>query len=135
MGIDLDALAEKITRPYRTRAQVQSWRWVPHVPTPHQQAFLDLTCQEALYGGAAGGGKSNALLMGALRYVDVPGYSALLLRRTYKDLNQPGALMDRAHDWLRDSGAKWDHENKAYHFPSSAVLKFGYLENENDKYQ
>ena len=53
----------------------------PHDPTPPQAAFLklsDLGVSEALYGGAAGGGKSDALLMDALRYVDVPGYSALI---------------------------------------------------------
>ena len=54
-----------------------------------------LTCLEALYGGAAGGGKSDALLDAALMFVDVPGYASILFRRTYKDLALPEAIMDR----------------------------------------
>jgi hypothetical protein len=73
---------------------------------------------EALYGGAAGGGKSTALLMGALLYVDVPGYSALILRRTYTDLALPGALMDVAHEWLEGSAATWHEMEKTWRFPS-----------------
>lgn len=57
--------------------------------------------EEVLYGGAAGGGKSDALLMAVLQYVDVPGYAALVLRRTYKQLTLPGSILDRAHLWLR----------------------------------
>ncbi len=90
---------------------------------------------EALYGGAAGGGKSNALLMAALQYVDVPGYSAILFRRTYSDLALPGALMDRAHEWLDGTAAEWRDKDKTWRFPSGATLSFGYLENENDKFR
>jgi len=90
---------------------------------------------EALYGGAAGGGKSEALLMAALQYVDVPGYSAILFRRTYTDLSLPNALMDRAHQWLDGTEAKWNEREKTWHFPSGATLSFGYLETENDKYR
>ena len=61
-------------------------QYVPWTPSPHQSAFLLVPTKEAFYGGAAGGGKSIALLMGALQYVDQPGYNALLLRKTFKDL-------------------------------------------------
>ena len=109
--------------------------WSKQTPWPKQKLFLDLNCLEAFYGGAAGPGKSSALLMAALQHVNVPGYSALLLRRTYQDLSKPGALMDRAHQWLRGSGATWNEQKKQWAFPSTAKLSFGYMETENDKYQ
>lgn len=109
--------------------------YIPHRPTPPQQAFLFLNCLEALYGGAAGGGKSDALLMGALQWVDTPGYAALLLRRTYADLALPGAIMDRSHDWLVNTDARWDDREKTWHFPSGATVTFGYLQTDRDKYR
>jgi predicted phage terminase large subunit-like protein len=97
--------------------------------------FLCLQGSEALFGGAAGGGKSSALLMAALQYADVPGYRAILFRRTFADLALPGALMDRAHDWLAGTAARWNERDKTWLFPSGATLTFGYLEHENDKYR
>jgi hypothetical protein len=108
---------------------------LPHAPFPRQQLFLDLDVREAFYGGAAGGGKSDALLMDALKYRDVPKYSALILRRTFKELNKADAIMDRAHQWLRQTAARWSAEHRRYTFPSGATLEFGHFEYENDKYQ
>ncbi len=103
-------------------------------PTEPQTVFLLSNAKEALFGGAAGGGKSSALLAAALQYVDVPGYSAILFRRTYADLSKPGALMDRANDWLRPTAARWNEVKKVWRFPSGATLSFGHLDHEDDKY-
>lgn len=112
-------------------------RWIPgnHVPHPPQHAFLWLDQFEALYGGAAGGGKSDALLMAALQYADVPGYAALLLRKSYADLSLPGAIMDRSKEWLTGTDAHWSEIDKTWTFPSRARLTFGYLQTANDKYR
>lgn len=75
------------------------------------------------------------MLMAALQYVDVPGYSALLLRRTFADLSLPGALMDRAAQWLQPTAAKWNDREKTWTFPSGATLTFGYLEIDKQKYR
>jgi hypothetical protein len=109
--------------------------YVPHVPHPPQAAFLLTGNREVLYGGAAGGGKSDALLMAALQYVDEPGYSALLLRRTFADLALPDAIMARSHEWLRGTDAEWNERDKVWRFPSGATLTFGYLDHEADKYR
>lgn len=100
-----------------------------------QAFFLTDPRRESLYGGSAGGGKSDALLMGGLQYVDHPEYAGLLLRRTYAELALPGAIMDRAHDWLGGTAAHWDDDEKTYTFPSGGTLTFGYLQYERDKYR
>jgi predicted phage terminase large subunit-like protein len=108
-------------------------KYIPHMPTVKQWAFLLLDCLEGLYGGAGGGGKTDALLMAGLQYVDIPGYSALLLRRTYADLEKPDCLIPRSHEWLDDTDAHWDGANRRWRFPSGALLDFGYLDRDDDK--
>lgn len=72
--------------------------------------------------------------MGALQFVDVPGYAALILRRTYSDLTKPGALMDRARDWLGGTAARFADKEHTWTFPSGASLTFGNLETEKDRF-
>ncbi len=106
------------------------------MPTPKQTAFLLLDgFQEVMYGGAAGGGKSEALLQAASQHLETPGYSALLLRRSFKNLSLPGALMDRSHQWWSSTDARWDGNDHKWIFPSGATIQFGYLEKENDHLQ
>ncbi|MGZ3423128.1 MAG: phage terminase large subunit [Polyangiales bacterium] len=103
-------------------------------PTPRQAEFLASAAYEALYGGAAGGGKSEALLAGALRFVHVPHFRALILRRTYADLER--SLIDRSRGMYRAAcpGAEYNEGKKVWRFPSGACIYFGHLEHEKDKY-
>lgn len=78
--------------------------------------------------------------MGAAQYLDVPGYSALILRRTYSDLALPDAIMDRSHQWWRGTGAHWNDTLKVWTFPTGAksdpaTVTFGFLQTEADKYR
>jgi predicted phage terminase large subunit-like protein len=116
------------------RKNVLQNEFIPQVPTPKQAGFLAYEGDEALYGGAAGPGKSSAILMAALQHVNTPGYAAIIFRRTYKDLSLPGALMDRSKEWLTGK-AHWNDNEKKWTFPSGATLDFGYLEAEQDKYR
>lgn len=65
-------------------------------------------------------------------YADTAGYAALLLRRSYADLALPGAIMDRAGDWLQTTDAHWSETDKTWTFPAGATLTFGYLQTQND---
>lgn len=111
-------------------------RYCPHKPWPKQAAFLALDCEEAFYGGAAAGGKSDALLMSALQYVHVPGYSALILRRDFARLSLAGAIMDRAKEWLMTRpDVHWSGQDKTFTFPSGARIQFGYIDNPQDRFR
>ena len=109
--------------------------YCPQKPTDKQREFLAFDDLEVLYGGAVGGAKSSAILMGALQYADRPHYDALILRKTYQDLAKAGAIMDRAKQWLIPQGIKWNDKDKRFQFASGATLSFGYLQNANDIYQ
>lgn len=87
-----------------------------------------------MFGGAVGGGKSETLLMGALQYVDIPGYAALLIRDTYRNLSMEGSLIDRSISWLMGTDAKWNEGKKRWTFPSGSTLSFGYLDSPNDHF-
>lgn len=105
----------------------------PELASVQQQVFLRSNSIEALFGGAAGGGKSSALLMAALQYVDTPGYSALLFRKTLTDLTLPGALMDRFREWVAPyDEVRWNANTYTAVFPSGARISFGYLNNKED---
>ncbi len=108
--------------------------WPAYPPSVVQAAFLALPHMEAFYGGAAGGGKSDALLRGALQYVDCPGYKALLLRKTYPELAQPGGLIDRSKEWLTGK-ATWSEQKHRWTFPGGALIEFGYLHRSDDRFR
>src|SRR5262245_27487419 len=95
---------------------VEKNRWLPQRPTTRQAEFLRFFGKEALFGGSAGGGKSSALMMAALQFADVAGYRAIIFRKTFADLSLPGALMDRAREWLGPTPATWDEKRKTWFF-------------------
>lgn len=107
-------------------------RYNTAAPSAKQAAFLSLTNKECLFGGSAGSGKSYSLLLAALQFCDVPGYSALLLRRTLADLKLPGSLIPMSREML-EGRATYNANDYKWTFPSGAVIQFGYLQNPGDE--
>lgn len=87
---------------------------------------------EALYGGAAGGGKSDALVIEALRQVHIPHYKALILRKTFPQLAE---LIDKSLNYYPRafSGAKYNATAHTWTFPSGAKIVFGAMQYAKDK--
>ncbi len=102
-------------------------------PQPKQAEFMRRGEFEALYGGAAGGGKSDALLAEALRQVNFKNYRALLLRKTYPQLRE---LIDRSRAIysLVSPYAKYNDTKHEWVFPSGAKIIFGSLNHESDRF-
>ena len=87
---------------------------------------------EALYGGAAGGGKSDALLAEALRQVHIPHYRAILFRKTYPQLTE---LIDRSLAIYKRAfpAARYNEQKHVWVFPSGAKIYFGNMTREQDR--
>ena len=118
-------------------------RFIPHNPFRQQLYYLGDLQEELMYGGQAGGGKSDALLMAGLMYCDyLPKdenkivYDALILRRTLDDLEMPNAILDRAKQWIlpfEDEGLVYYKDlKKKFTFYNGATLTFRYLSHNND---
>ena len=102
-------------------------------PQPKQAMFQARGEYEALYGGAAGGGKSDALLVEALRQVHIPHYRAIIFRDTVPQLEgliaRSTELYPRAY-----KGVRYNENQKVWKFPSGAKIFFGYMQRDQDRF-
>lgn len=107
-------------------------------PTPKQAEYLAAPEEEVLYGGAAGGGKTDALLIDALgawqNALDNGRYRALILRQTFPQLRD---VIDRSRSLypIASPGATYNESTREWRFPSGAKIIFGYAERDADRFQ
>jgi len=107
-------------------------RQVAFLPTPRQYLFMSAGEDVVLYGGAAGGGKSFAMVLDAIRHADVSYYKAVIIRKTTPELKE---LIDNSRELypLAFPGAKFNSSTNTWRFPSGAQVMFGFLDSPNDK--
>ena len=101
-------------------------------PNPGPQTeFLAAPEKEVMYGGAAGGGKSYALLVDPLRYADNGNFRGLLLRRTLGELAE---LIDQSKKLYPKAfpRAHFRESKNLWVFPSGATLLMSYVDRDQD---
>lgn len=93
-----------------------------------QTQFLECTADIAIYGGAAGGGKSYGLLLEPLRHYTNPKFGCVIFRRNSTQVRNEGGLWDESSNIYpmfaghpREAALEWV-------FPSGMRLKFAHLE-------
>lgn len=107
-------------------------------PSSKQSMLLSAGDFEVLYGGAAGAGKSDALLLDALGLhqgaIDNRQYQALLVRRTFPDLRD---LIDRSQELYPyiGGGGKYDKTSHVWTWPSGARIEFGHMQYDSDRFK
>ena len=102
-------------------------------PQPAQARFMQRTENEVLYGGAAGGGKSDALVIEALRQVEIPHYRGLIIRKTFPQLSE---LIDKTMRYYKPvfPKARYNASTHTWTFPSGAKIIFGSMQHQTDRY-
>ena len=105
-----------------------------HANEGPQTQFLAADEKDVLYGGAAGGGKSYAMLVDPLRYAHKKAHRALILRRSMPELRE---LIDKSRELYPQAfpGCKFREVEKVWNFPSGAKIEFGFLERDADVYR
>ena len=99
-----------------------------------QTEFLAASETDVLYGGAAGGGKSYAMLVDPLRYAHRAAHRGLIIRRSMPELRE---LIDKSRELYPKAfpGCKYREVEKMWNFPSGAKIEFGFLERDADVYR
>jgi len=100
-------------------------------PSPGmQEKALACGAYELFCGGAAGPGKTWALLMMPLRWVGLPTFRAALFRNTFRELER--TLVEKSFGVYKPLGARYFASDHLWEFPSGATIEFAYLERDPD---
>lgn len=103
-------------------------------PQARQEQFLASSADFAIYGGAAGGGKTWALLMEPLRHISNKDFGAVIFRRTIPEITNEGALWDEAAKVYPLLNGKPNENDKQYTFSTGMRVSFAHMQHEKDKF-
>ena len=106
---------------------------IEYTPTPKQKIFHETKADEVLFGGAAGGGKSKAIVMDALfRCLTYPKTHAFIFRRTYGELED--TIIKEARESYPAGLAKYNGARHEMALPNGSFIHFRHCASPNDMY-
>lgn len=106
---------------------------INYVPTPKQKMFHASPANEILYGGAAGGGKTKAIVMDALfRCMKWPNTTAVIFRRTYKELEDTD--IKEANESYPEGVGTYNVGRHEFKLKNGSKILFRHCENEADRF-
>lgn len=101
--------------------------WKPN--EGEQTDFLASPEREVLFGGRAGSGKTDALIMSATRYHKNRAHRAIIFKKIFKEMQE---IMEKCESIYPTLGARYWSGRKQWQFPSGATIEFGYLDHKKD---
>jgi predicted phage terminase large subunit-like protein len=103
-------------------------------PQSKQEVFMSSSADIAIFGGAAGGGKSWSLLVEPLRHINNKDFGAVIFRRTVPELTNEGGLWTEANKIYPLLNGKPNENDKQYKFPQGGRVQFAHMQYEKDKF-
>ena len=105
-------------------------------PLPRQKEFLTTPADIALFGGAAGGGKSAALLLDFARkdFLKLSGYGGVIFRRTFPMIRNEGGLWDESSKFYPAIAGEPLESRLEWKFPSGATVRFAHLQHNKNRF-
>lgn len=102
-------------------------------PQPGPQTeFLSTPADIAIYGGAAGGGKTYGILLEPLRHIDKRSFGGVIFRRDRQQVTNEGGLWDESADLYPRFGGRPNLSDLFYTFPRNSTIGFAGVQHEQD---
>lgn len=105
-------------------------------PSLRQAAFIEIpdSIDEALFGGQAGGGKTDCLLNlpVARQWILHPRFKGIIFRRTFPELEREIIARANSQGLYKAFGCKYNKDRKRWEHKDGGILAFGHCQYDED---